>query len=304
MQHRFTIVGLGEALFDLLPEGDRLGGAPLNVAVNAHRLAQARGGRGVVVSRVGQDALGQDVEAQLQSLDMTLDYLQTDPDRPTGTVDVDLSTGSPQYTITENVAWDVLQYDPDLEDLAQHCEAVAFGSLAQRDAQSRNTIYRFLDTARRAFKLFDVNLRPPFVDTSHIKRSCELANAVKLNEEELEQVAPMLGAYDRQMNENIAQIIREYDLSMLVLTRGENGTAIYTPDQKFEGDPASVEALTNQKADPVGAGDSVTAAILTAKCSRFDLQKAATLANRVGAAVASRSGGTPELPDDLLQAFA
>lgn len=304
MSHRFTIVGLGEALFDLLPEGDRLGGAPLNVAVHAHQLAAARGGRGVIVSRVGQDDLGQRVYDELRARGMTTDYLQSDPDRPTGTVVVDLVDGSPSYDIVEDVAWDVIQYDPDLEDLAQHCDAVCFGSLAQRDGQSRNTIYRFLDAAKRAFKLFDANLRPPFVEPSRLKRSCELADALKLNEDELPQVAEMIGVYEDDAEARIAEILKKFDLKMLVLTRGAQGTAIY-PAGRDPGEGAiegeMPEFNPQADADPVGAGDSVSAAILLGRVLRWPPDRIATLANHVGAFVAGQSGGTPTLPDALLE---
>lgn len=299
MAHRFTIVGLGEALFDLLPEGEKLGGAPLNVAVHAHQLAQARGGRGVIVSRVGQDDLGQRVYDELHERGMTTDYLQSDPDRPTGTVVVDLSGDAVSYDIVEGVAWDIIQYDPDVEDLAQHCDAVCFGTLAQRDAQSRNTIYRFLDAARRAFKLFDVNLRPPWYDAQSVKRSTEYANGLKLNEDELPEVAEMLGVYEDDPDALVQGVMSRYDLKLMVLTRGKRGTRLIAPGQApVDGE---MPAFTPEDhADPVGAGDSVSAAVLLGRVMRFDLERTADLANHVGAFVAGRHGPTPPLPEHLL----
>jgi fructokinase len=184
MRYRFTIVGLGEALFDIIDGEERLGGAPLNVALHAHQLAQPRSGRGVPVSRIGQDELGKTLIRQLRDRGLDTGYIQHDPDRPTGQVFVDTdAAGQPTYDIVRGAAWDMLWFDSDLEDLAMTCNAVAFGSLAQREAQTRNTIYRFLETCRRATRLFDVNLRPPFYETRSLRRSCELADVVKLNED-------------------------------------------------------------------------------------------------------------------------
>ena len=294
MADRFTIVGIGEALYDIFPEGERLGGAPLNTVVCAHQLAQVRGGRAVLVSRVGQDELGERALAELQQRGLDIGYIETDPDRATGRVYVDLDENNqPEYEIVRDVAWDVLQYDPDLEDLAMRCEAVCFGSLAQRDAQSRNSIYRFLDTTRRATILFDVNLRKPFYDRGVLQRSCERATIVKLNEDELHTVTQTLGVDD-----DPDALRSTYNLDMLVVTRGDTGTRLHTKQGTFDGEPAHYEPADN--ADPVGAGDASSAAILLGKVLRWPPQKTADLANHCGAYVASQPGATPDLPESIL----
>lgn len=299
MPHRFTLVGFGEALFDMLPEGEKLGGAPLNVAAHAHQLAHARGGRGVIVSRVGQDDLGQRVYDELHQRGMTTDFLQSDPDRPTGTVMVELSGDEVSYDIIEGVAWDVIQYDPDLEDLALHCDAVCYGTLAQRDAQSRNSLYRFLDTAKRAFKLYDVNLRPPYFEAGWVKRSCEYATGIKLNESELPQVAEMVGVYEEDHDARVSALLKKFDLKLMVLTRGSRGTALITPDgNTVEGDMPAF--APGENADPVGAGDSVSAAVLLGRVLRWPPERTANVANHVGAFVAGQHGPTPTLPDHIL----
>lgn len=306
MGDRFSIVGIGEALYDLFPDGERLGGAPLNVAVHADQLAQVRGGRGVIVSRVGQDDLGERLAKELRERGLTTDYLQTDPDRLTGRVYVDFDDrGQPRFEIVRDAAWDVMQFDPDLEDLANRCEAVCFGSLAQRDAQSRSTIYRFLDATRRAVRLFDVNLRQDEFDHGRLHRSCEMANIVKLNDEELPQVASLLGlgavgqgemdVADRQAE----ALLRMFELEMLVLTRGERGTRLYTPHERIDGEPASYPPAAN--ADAVGAGDACAAAVLVGRVLRMKPQRIADLANYAGAYVASQPGATPKLPDAILE---
>lgn len=312
----FTIVGIGEALFDSLPTGDVLGGAPLNVAVHAHQLAQhspnGSPGRGVLVSRVGQDELGMAVINELQQRGLTTDYIQTDPDRPTGRVYVDLDAhGQATYDIVRHVAWDVLQYDPELEDLAQSCQAVCFGTLAQRDAQSRNTIYRFLDACPRAFRLFDVNLRGAeadrFYDARILRRSCEHASAIKLNEHELPLVVSMLGLRppgasatdtgDTNAEALAAALLKAFRLEMIVLTRGARGTCLYTTAGCLVGAPVSYPAA--EGADSVGAGDACAAGVLVGRVLRLPPPRIVELANHLGAFVASQPGATPELPEAI-----
>ena len=294
MDARFTLVGLGEALYDMIAGEPRLGGAPLNAAVHAQQLAAPHGGRGIVVSRVGQDVLGRRLIDDLERRGMSTAYIETDPDRATGKVYVDLDTdGQPTYDIVHDVAWDVLQFDPDLENLARHTDGVTFGSLAQRDAQSRNTIYRFLDACHRADRVFDVNLRLDFYDRRIVERSCELATIIKLNESELPIVQSLTGT------DSPEALIRRFDLRMVALTRGERGTQLITPEGTFDGVPAELDS--NEAADFVGAGDACTAAILAGRALRRDPQRIADAANAISAYVASHPGATPTLPDELLK---
>lgn len=305
-KNRFTIVGLGEALFDLFPNDQKLGGAPLNVAFHAHQLAQAHAGRGVVVSRIGQDPLGQKILEHLADCDMTGDYLQSDPERATGRVHVEVDgAGQPTYEIVEDVAWDALQFDTDLEDLAGRCDAVCFGTIAQRNTQSRSSIHRFLKTASRALRMFDVNLRQDYYDEPTIRRSCELANALKLNHEELPIVAELCGlsttdssTIDEQDQQSLA-MFEQFDLEMLVLTRGARGTRIFTAEGSCDGEPVSYPAA--ESADSVGAGDACAAAILVGRLLGLPIPALVDLANHAGAFVASQPGATPALPEAILQ---
>lgn len=302
MSTPFTIVGIGESLFDFVGDQQHPGGAPMNVAIHAQQLGKASGGRGVLVSRVGQDNLGTQITQTLRERGMTLDYLQTDPDHPTGRVYVEPDAdGEVSYEIVENAAWDLIQYDPDMDPLAMSCQAVCFGSLAQRHAQSRNTIYRFIETSRARYKMFDVNLRKPFYDRQQITRSCELATVVKLNSDELGELSGMLSLDGQSVDERVKALMGKFDLRMVVLTRGKDGTVLYTPAGRYEGEPASYDPTDG--ADPVGAGDSVSAAVLVGKALRMPDQQVATLANRVGAYVAAHAGATPDLPDELLKLF-
>lgn len=299
MAPRFTIVGLGEALFDLFPDAQVLGGAPLNVAIHAHQLASPVGGRGVIVSRVGQDHLGDQIIAELRERGMDPSWVQTDPDRDTGRVYVNIDAqGEPQFEIAGNAAWDWLNFDPEDETLARSCDAVCFGSLAQREAQARNAIYRFLAEARHAIRMFDVNLRQNYHDARTIARSCEMSTVVKLNTAELPVVCRLIGLDASDEDAGARALLDRFKLRHVVLTRGEKGTVIYSPQGKVEGAAASYPRAEN--ADPVGAGDACSAGLLYGLVRRWPLQRTADLANHMGAFVASVAGATPKLPQSIL----
>jgi fructokinase len=285
-----TIVGVGEALFDIFPDESRLGGAPLNVAVHAHQL----GNRGVVISRVGQDRLGDQVLAELRQREMPTDHMQSDPDLPTGTVIVDVdAAGEPRYEIVEGVAWDNLQWDFDLEDIGRACHAICFGSLAQRNSQARNTIYRFLDVARQAIRLFDVNLRGD-VERRALERSFELSNAAKLNTEELRQVATVF--HVRGDNDAQARgLLTRFGLRWIAVTRGPQGTVVYTANERHEAEPVAAEP----GGDAVGAGDATAAALLHGAVRRWEWPRTLELANALGAHVASSQGACPPVHDRI-----
>ncbi len=305
--YSLTVCGIGEALFDIFDGAQVLGGAPLNVAVHANQLASELSGgpgRGVVISRVGQDPLGNRVCEKLSELQMDNHYIQSDPDHATGKVYVETDfDGQPTYDIVANAAWDWLQYDPDLDTLSSQCDAVCFGSLAQREAQSRNTIYRFLENCRdSAIKLFDVNIRLDFYNAQIIERSLNLANAVKLNEDELPLVFKLMGLGEIEPGSErdaIVKLMKKYNLKWVVYTRGSKGTAIHTPGGFFEGAPAQANPV--EGADAVGAGDSVAATFLVGAVLRKPWQQVVDLANKVGAYVASQPGATPTLPDELIK---
>jgi fructokinase len=294
MTNRFTIIGLGEALFDIFVADDRrlLGGAPLNVAVQAQQAAVEIGGEGVVLTRVGDDDLGQEIVADLARRAMTADHVQRDPDRPTGRVFVTVRDGEPHYEIVEGVAWDKLELDAAARDLAASCHAVCFGSLAQRDPIARASVQGFVRQARAAVRMFDVNLRQSYYDTTVLRESCELATAVKLNEHELPIVAEELGlAADGE------QLRRAFDLSLVAYTRGSRGTVLFTPDGRFEDRPVQYDP--HPQADGVGAGDACSAGLLIGMVLDWPWERTLNLANHLGAFVASQPGATPALPDEL-----
>jgi len=285
------IVGLGEALYDLLPAGSALGGAPLNAAVQSHQL----GNNAVVTSRIGRDALGQALLDDLAKRGMNTAFIQSDPDAPTGTVDVFLRDGEPEYDIISGVAWDRLAWDESLAGLVKRCDAVCFGTLGQRLEPARSTIQQFVTTASQAVRLFDLNLRQDYFSATVLEASCRAASIVKMNEAELAVVAPLLRLGQA---EEIQQLIEHFDLDLFVLSRGKLGTALHSSNSVVVGQPA--QFAPEPDADSVGAGDACSAAILHGAVRRWPLQKTADLANRLGAFVASRKGATPELPAELL----
>lgn len=289
MPSTLTIIGIGEALYDQFPDEARLGGAPLNVIVHAHAL----GNEARLISRIGQDRLGEKMIAELRERGIPTDLIQTDPDYPTGTVIIDLDEqGEPTFQIVPDVAYDWLQYDYDLEDVARDCDAICFGTVAQRNGQTRNTIYRFLETARSAIKLYDVNLRPEHTDRRIIERSLELANAVKVNASELEVIAGMFAPGEDHREK---RLLERFQLKWLAVTRGRDGCVVHESGRSHEA-PA---AIAGPGGDRVGAGDATAAALLHGAIRRWPWTRTLTLANQLGAYVASQSGACPELNDEL-----
>lgn len=299
-QPRYTLVGLGEALFDVFPDAQILGGAPLNFAVHAHQLARVLGGCAYPVSRVGNDALGMRVCAELERLGVSPRYIQMDAERPTGQVLVTLDAQQqPHYEISEGVAWDALEFTDSLAGLAASCHAVLFGSLAQRHALSHAAIRRFVQSAPQAIRLFDVNLRQHFYSTELVRESLALASVFKLNSEELGKIAELFHLPGDTPEQRVSGLFREFPLRHVILTRDVRGTVMFTRDGRvFEG--KCVQYSRARQADNVGAGDACAAGVLVGLLLGWPLDRVVNLANHSGAYVASQPGATPQLPDSLL----
>ena len=313
MAARFTIVGIGEALIDVFPDAQSIGGAPLNVAVTIAALVSAIGGKANLVSRLGQDDDAQWLLEQLAHRGVETDVIQSDPDHDTGRVYIDVDTDNqPQYEIPDDAAWDWLQFDPDLESLARRCGGVCFGTLAQRNGQSRSTIQRFLTSARRAVRLYDVNLRRHDEITSIVERSCELATAIKVSHQELNHVTRLLGlrvpvGTEITDDDKAQALLKQFELDLVAVTHGPDGTVIYTPRGRHESQVPYYGPLTTGAsietefiADPVGAGDACAAGLLLGMVMRWPVEKTASLANHLGAFVASQRGAVQTLPDSIL----
>lgn len=286
------VVGMGEALWDVLPEGKKIGGAPANFAYHVSQF----GLPSRVVSAVGNDPLGREIVENFTS--KGLNHLIEEVPYPTGTVQVEIDpAGVPQYDIKENVAWDNIPYTACLEALAGQTRAVCFGSLAQRNVVSRDTINRFLDAMPQtadSLVVFDVNLRQGFYTKEILCNSMKRCNILKINDEELVTVSRMFGYPGIDLQDKCWILLGKYNLRMLILTCGINGSYVFTPGNvSFQPTP-KVEV-----ADTVGAGDSFTAAFIASLLKGKSVTEAHALAVRTSAFVCTRKGAMPELPPDL-----
>ncbi len=286
------VVGMGEALWDVLPEGKKIGGAPANFAYHVSQF----GLPSRVVSAVGEDKLGAEIldnfrEKKLNCMIEQVPY-------PTGTVQVELDAeGVPCYDIKEGVAWDNIPYTNALEGLAHCTRAVCFGSLAQRSVVSRETINRFLDAmpvTDETLKIFDVNLRQGFYTKEILCNSFQKCNILKINDEELVTVSRMFGYPGIDLQDKCWILLAKYNLKMLILTCGVNGSYVFTP-----GKVSFVETPKVEVADTVGAGDSFTATFVAALLKGMSITEAHRLAVDVSAFVCTQNGAMPVIPDYL-----
>lgn len=288
------IVGLGEILWDVLPEGKKLGGAPANFAYHAAQL----GLNSIAVSAIGNDALGDEIEQYLQQYH--LQALLPRVDFPTGTVDVQLSgQGIPTYQIHEGVAWDNIPVSSDLIRIAKQARVVCFGSLAQRSSVSRQTIRRFIEempTGAHCYRVFDINLRQHYYDVETISASLELCNVLKINDEELAIVGDMFGLGGISDADKCWALLGRYGLKMLILTCGTKGSYVYSPGKVSYQPTPLVEV-----ADTVGAGDSFSAAFVSAIVQGWTIEEAHQRAVNISAYVCTQHGAMPRLPEELIQ---
>ena len=278
-----VIVGIGEILWDMLPTGKALGGAPANFAYHAGRLGE----EGWAVSAIGDDPLGHEILDIVEG--KKLNNLIALTDKPTGTVQVTLDDkGVPSYNIMEDVAWDNIPFTPEMESLARRADAVCFGSLVQRMG-SRDSVMKFLRaTSPDALRVFDINLRQHYYSSEVIDASLKLSNILKINDEEIRIVADMfgLGADDTVACRSLAE---RYGLKLVILTKGAKGSEVITATESIPQEVGKVDVV-----DTVGAGDSFTAAFVVAYLRGASLGEAQRLANKRAAYVCSRKGAMPE----------
>lgn len=286
------IVGMGEALWDCLPEGRKIGGAPANFAYHVRQF----GFVSLAVSAIGNDPLGKEIIEKFNQ--RNLNYVMETVDYPTGTVQVTLDDkGIPCYEIKENVAWDNIPYSEHLDEIAHNCRVVCFGSLAQRGEVSRNTINRFLDAMPESddvYKIFDINLRQHFYSKDIIVNSLNKCNVLKINDEELVVVSDLFGYKDMSQNEACRRILEEYDLKMLILTCGTDGSYVFTSDSVSFQETPKVDV-----ADTVGAGDSFTGSFIASILKGKSISDAHKRAVEVSAYVCTQNGAMPSLPGCL-----
>ena len=284
-----VIVGMGEVLWDMLPKGKKIGGAPANFAYHVSQY----GFDGCVVSAVGDDKLGNEILESFNN--RRLNYLIQRVPYPTGTVQSELDeAGIPCDEIKENVAWDNIPFTVDLEKLAKKTRAVCFGSLAQRNTVSRETINRFLDVMSDAagqYRVFDVNLRQGFYDKEILCNSMKRCNILKINDEELIAVSRMFEYPGINLEDKCRALLSEYGLEILILTCGVNGSYVFTRENVSFVNTPKIEV-----ADTVGAGDSFTATFISAILKGKSIREAHELAVEVSAYVCTQNGAMPELP--------
>jgi fructokinase len=291
----FQIVGIGEVLWDLLPQGKQLGGAPANFVYHAHALsASAR-----LISRVGADSAGQEIIDSFRARGLPTEAIGVDASAPTGTVSVEVDAhGHPRFTIHQNVAWDRLEADRAALDAVTCADAVCFGTLAQRTPFVRATITTLLATTRPdALRIFDINLRPPFIDPEVITQSLAAANVLKLNAQELPVLAGLF-----QLSGGTAQQLtalgERFSLRLIALTRGGEGSTLLA-----DGHLVEQAALPATVRDSVGAGDAFTAAVAVGLLRNWPLEQISHHASAIAAYVCSQAGATPPMPEALRRPF-
>ena len=283
------ILSIGEVLWDLLPSGRKVGGAPANFAFHCMQLgADVR-----ILSRVGHDALGRELIEYYQSLGLSTELIDTDAAAPTGTVGVEVSSeGQPKYTIHENVAWDKIEATESAVRFAQNADAVCFGSLAARSNTAFQTILKLVaQTKPSALRVLDLNLRDPFVDRNVIESLLRHANVLKLNDEELVRVAAMFEVPGNTIAQRADWFIAHYGLKMLILTCGSQGSRLFTGGKEHVCEGRKVKVI-----DTVGAGDAFTAMVVVGLLSGLPTDTINERANEIAAFVCTQSGATPKIP--------
>ena len=285
------VIGMGESLWDVLPSGKKIGGAPANFAFHVSQF----GLTSCVVSAIGDDALGNEIIENFTSKGLN-QYIEKVP-YPTGTVQVEIDqAGIPQYDIKENVAWDNIPYSPQLEAIAKKTKAVCFGSLAQRNIVSRTTINKFLDAMPQnddTLTVFDVNLRQGFYNKEILCNSMQKCNILKINDEELVTISRMFGYPGIDLQDKCWILLGKYNLKMLILTCGINGSYVFTPGNISFYPTPKVEV-----ADTVGASDSFTAAFIASILKGKEIPEAHRIAVETSAFVCTKKGAMPILPEE------
>jgi len=291
MKKKLTIAGIGEILWDVLPDAETLGGAPVNFAYHVNGL----GATGIPLSSIGDDDRGRRALDILKKKNIETSTISIIPGIPTGFVDACISSsGSATYTFPDNVAWDNLKINKASRDIQNSLDAICFGTLAQRSETSRQAIHEFLSgLPSKTVKIYDVNLRQHFYSRKTIEESLILADIVKLSDEELPIVADLLNQKHSE-REFLTFLIEEFSLVMTILTRGGKGSLLMTPDEVSEHPGAIVDIV-----DTIGAGDSFTAAAAVGYLQGLPLDEINKKANELASYVCSKQGAMIDIPDEM-----
>jgi fructokinase len=289
------IIGLGEILWDMIPEGKKLGGAPTNFAYHC----QLMGAKSYVLSRVGDDMAGKELIQVTEALGLDVSHIQQDEQHPTGTVSVWLDKqGHPEYTIHEEVAWDYIRQSPADLELSKRADAICFGSLAQRNLASRESMMKILEASPDdCLRVFDMNLRQHFYTREVIVESLKQASILKLNDDELVVVSELLDLIGSDQ-EILDQLRNSYELELAALTRGSEGSVLLSRSGLSVYKSQAVEV-----ADSIGAGDSFTAALVMGLLNKLSIRKIHEAASDLAAYVCTQHGATPEVPPHVFKAI-
>ena len=292
----FTVVAFGEALWDLLPTGPVLGGAPLNFAYRVHAL----GHPSIIISRLGKDDFGQKAREQIVTLAMDDTGLQCDDTYPTGTVEIYFDEDkNPDYTIIENVAYDYIEFSDTLANIVEHADCLCFGTLAQRNTVSRRTLQRLLSKFSGKFRLLDINLRKNCYSTETIESSLQQAKILKLNDEEIAILVDLLGLQGNSAPDQAENLLKHTGLEYCVVTLGERGAFALSR----RGEKIYVPGYHVNLVDPCGSGDGFTAGFIHALLGGRSLNQACRLGNALGAMVAQQEGATQPISHQETMAF-
>lgn len=292
---QFTIAGIGEVLWDVLPTGKMPGGAPANFAYISTQL----GNCGIIASRVGSDPDGKELIEELKKCGAPTKQIQIDSTFATGRVEVELKDGIPDYEIKENSAWDNLQLTEDWLELAQTCDAICFGTLAQRSPKSRETILAMVKAAPpTSLKIFDVNLRQNYFSKEILQSSLALANVLKLNREELHLICETFDIDGTDEPVKLAGLKDKFEIETACVTLGGDGSILVSGEHVSIVPGVKVDAI-----DTIGAGDAFTAAMTHGLLHKWDIDEVNRFANRVGAFVASQKGAMPKIDLSRLPAY-
>jgi fructokinase len=290
---KFKVAGIGEILWDMLPGGKKLGGAPANFAYHAKML----GAESFAISSVGDDSLGKEIVDQLMQNQLSSEYIQVSHLYPTGEVKLD-DQGKPDFTIHKDVAWDYISFPPHVAELARSLDAVCFGSLAQRSEVSRYSIRQMLEaTPGQCLRIFDINMRQDYFNYEIIDNSLRLANCFKLNEDEFPVVAEIF-SIDGDEESILNKLIKKFDLKIIALTKGSEGSILHTKNESSFLKSEKVEAI-----DTVGAGDSFTAAMGMGLLRELPLKIIHEQAIKLSAYVCTQKGAMPDIPENMNHEF-
>jgi len=293
-EKKYIVASVGEILWDMFPGGKKIGGAPTNFAYHVSSL----GHRGIIASRIGKDELGKEIFNYLKNCGLSTEYIQIDSMYPTGTVDVRIDNkGYPEYIIKQNVAWDFFEFDRKWETLAKEADAIYFCTLSQRTPKSYLAIKEFLNNTRKdAVKIFDINLRQNFFSHKIITESLEKSSILKLNDEELPILMKLLGLREnKSQKESCLALIKEYNLDLVCVTKGKNGSLLITEKEVFRHNGFATSVV-----DTVGAGDAFTAALVVKYLEGKSLSELSEAANKLGSWVSSQIGGMPPANKEIL----